>query len=330
MIEIYNSQFELLMMDPPFSRFMWRRRFTGSGEFKLETFFAPEKMELYKHGNVVYKRDVKEACFVESVKVMQSIDGDMKLIVSGRSVASILTRRIFTMQGNYTPSSFLQAVIERNFLTEAAANRRVPSLRLLSVDVSADTLRVDFKQQNVFQHIEKVLLEHDAGLTMRYNVGNKSFDLRFVSAAETDVVFSREFANVTEQDYSNDATNHKNVVYVGTGFVMNDNLHGFERREMAISLPGASEGISNEQAARNALNTNKVTKTLSNVIYAYSKQYEYLKDWNLGSVVLAQNTQIGYSERELVSEVTEFYDETGQNLEVNTGDYKQREVSAWT
>jgi len=322
MFEIYKD-FELVMVDALFTNFKWRRRFSRAGDFQLETFFTPEKMEIFAEGNVIYKRDVDEAAFIERRSVIQDINGGLVLVVSGRGIASILDRRVFTLAGSYGLKNFLSTVIGENFLMGASEQRRISNMRMLEHGFEDVMVSADFKRANVYDTLTKILEEHNIGVKLKYNLADETYDLQFYQEAKTDVIFSREFTNIIEQNYTDSTERYKNVVYVDNQYVHNDNLYtGSKRREMVIS--NSTEGQCVVQNAINALLDNKESKTLSNVVNPYSKQYKYLKDWNIGSVVLAQNMDVNYAESELITEITEFYDGTGLNLEVNLGDYKAR------
>ena len=122
-----------------------------------------------------------------------------------------------------------------------------------------------------------------------------------------------------------DKSNYRNVVIAGDGdniYIHNDALYtGINRREISTS---ASRQESPIQAAIDALRENRERRTLSSVINPFNKQFEYLTDWNIGSIVRSESRELMYSEREVITEITEYYDETGVNLEVNLGDIVER------
>jgi len=326
MLEIYKD-FELLYVEPNYSRLMWRRRFGMAGEFQMHTNFTAEKMDIFAQGNIVYKRDVDEAVFVEERRVIQNLYGELIMVVRGRALTSLLDRRVATAEGNYTLSTILTNIINNNFLTGGnnAAARVMPSLRLVPLNIGAVNVSADYKRASAYEAITGLLAENNIGVRCRYNIPDKTYDLEFYGPTETDVVFSREYANIIDQDYYDSVEKFKNVVYVDDKYVHNNDIAGFERREMSVYAPSGSGAAYFRQTAIDALNKNKATKTLSSTVNAYGQQYEYLTDWDIGSVVLSHNAALNYSEREIITEVTEFYDESGMNLEVNLGDYKVRE-----
>lgn len=322
MIEVYKN-FEFVTKDPDFINFQWKRRFSRPGEFKLEMAFTPEKFLEFAEGNVIYKRDVDEACFIERREVLQTVENELILVVSGRSLSSLLDRRIMSAQGAYTLSNFLTTVINDTFINPSNTRRKMDNLRLLSVDVPIVNIKADFRMTNVLDNVCNSLESNNSGLKIDYNIDNKTFDLSFYKPTDTAVIFSREFSNIFQQDYVDDMQGAKTTAYVGDNylFVYGDEKIGFSRRELHTSAPSADSGVNNTQAAINALNENRTIKSLSNVVDGYSEQFEYLKDWTIGSVVLAENELLNYSEHEIVVEIMEFYDGKSFNLEVTLGDY---------
>lgn len=129
LIEVYKN-FELVTIDPAFSRFVWRRRFCGPGDFQLITSFKPELFEYFALGNVVYKRDVDEAAFVESRYVVQALTGEMRLVVRGRFLSSILDRRVVSINGSFGLPTLLSNLVNNNFLAGAGGLRSMaPGVR---------------------------------------------------------------------------------------------------------------------------------------------------------------------------------------------------------
>ncbi|MCL2420824.1 MAG: siphovirus ReqiPepy6 Gp37-like family protein [Defluviitaleaceae bacterium] len=324
MIEIYKD-FELITIDPVYTDFIWRRRFSRAGEFQLITNFTTEKLSLFAQGNVIYKRNVDEAGFIESRNVIQTIDNDLMLVVRGRFLPSLLDRRVVTLTGDFNLPTLLDDIISNNFLASAGHLRSIaPVVRLLPSMLPSINVSVEYQRRNVYDAVVNLLQVNNNGMRVQYNLDNRTFDISFYQPAETDVVFSKEFANIIEQDYRDDNEGYRNVVYVEDQYIHNNHLHsGLERREVAVSAPRAGS-TTLSQTARDALNEHKAVRTLSSVVNPFNKQFEYLKDWDIGSVVTSENRTLGYSEREVITEITEFYDQSGLNLEVNLGDYIER------
>jgi len=321
-LEIYKS-FELITMAPVFTELVWRRRFSRAGEFQLTTNFTPDKLDIFEQGNIIYKRNVDEAAFIESRKVTQSIDGELRLAVRGRFLPSLLDRRIVSFEGNFPLNNTIAFLWNQNFGAQAAPGRQMsPDVRIIPFPSFGQAIiHAEYRRRNAYDVITSLLQEHNVGMWGRYNFDTRTIDISFFAPVESEVTFSKEFANIIEQDYRDDTEPYRNVVYVDDQYIHNDHIHtGFERREIAISAPNPNHwSIGLRQAAIDALNENRSVRTLSSVVNPFSRQFEYLKDWNIGSVVLSQSRMIGFSGKEVITEITEYYDEAGMNLEVKLG-----------
>ena len=324
-VEIYRD-FTLIAKCPAVEMFRWARRFSRPGGFMLTTAFNKELFtDVYAQGNVLYKRDNDEGALITGRRVIATLEGDLRLIVDGKALSSILDRRLVTLNGDFTLQALLNNIINNNFLADAGAARSMaPLVRLLPVPgFGGNNIPVDYRQRNVLDVLNDLLQENEIGVRIRYNIPNRTFDIEFYTPTPSIAVFDKEWGNVLEQDYWDDNSDYKNVVLVGDNFVYNNNITGFGRREIAAVEP--REGATRfAQTARDVLNRNRAIRTLSSRVDANSVQFEYGKDWDIGSVVLSQHREIGFAEKEIITEIIEFYDETGKNIEVNTGDYTER------
>jgi len=322
MIEIYKG-YELIGLSPVYSRFVWTRRFARAGEFRLETHFCSELFRELAIGNVIYKRDTDEAAIIEHRSVIQTANDELLLVVAGRHLSSILDRRVFSFEGEIGVGELLRHIINTNFLAGAGANRSMAGdgFRFIMGNLPNTIISVEYRNQNVYNAISTLCAEHGLGFKVRFRPTERTLEFMFVQTNETDAIFSKEFANVIEQNYIDDIERYRNVVYIDDQFVHNDTLfRGFERREIAIAAPrGSGEMTYFLQSARDALHENRKIQVLSSTINPHSEQFVYQKDWDIGAMVTSRSADLGFMERELVSEIVEIYGEEGLSLVVNLG-----------
>ena len=245
-------------------------------------------------------------------------------------MSSLFDSRVFTLEGDFTVNHLLQNIMNNNFLVGAGSARSMaPLVRLLPLpDFGSIIIPVEYRRHNAETAITDILQENSAGVRVTpVFTGSPSvinnFDIEFYLATSSVAVFDKEWGNVLEQDFWEDTSQAKNVVLVGEDFIFNNHIRGIDRKEISASEPrqGATRFT---QTARDVLNRNRAIRTLSSHIDVHSVQFEYGKDWDIGSIVLSQNREIGFSEKEVVTEIIEFFDETGRNIEVNTGSYVER------
>jgi len=317
MIEIYKG-FELIGINPVYSKFTWTRRFSGAGEFQLETHFSPEAFEELAEGNIIYKRNVDEAAIIEQRNVIQTANDELKLVVSGRQLSSILDRRVFSFEGEIGLGALLLHIVNSNFMAGAGVHRSMVAdgFRFIAGSLPSTIVSADYRNHSAYNAITSLCEEHRLGVKVRYNLAKRTFDLMFLQSDESDVVFSKEFANVLEQNYRDDVSDYRNVVFVGESFVHNNTaFRGLTRREMAIGAP--REATHFVQSALDALHENRRVQMLSSTVNPHSEQFRYMQDWDIGSIVTSRSVELGFSERAIVSEIVEIYGEDGLSLVVN-------------
>ena len=324
-VEIYKD-FKLVAKCPAVEMFRWTRRFSRPGSFMLTTAFDREIFsKTYAIGNVIYKRDNNEGALITGRRVIATLEGDLRLIVKGEALSSIFNRRVVSLNGDFTLTNLLSNIVNNNFLAAAGTARSMaPLVQLLPIpNFGGSNIPVEYRQRNAQDIMDDLLQENEKGVKVRYNIPNRTLDIDFYAPTESIAVFDKEWGNVLEQDYWDDISGFKNVALVGDNFVFNNHITGFNRREVSTTEP--REGATRfEQTARDLLNRNRKVRTISSRVDAGSVQFEYGKDWDIGSIVLSQNRDIGFAEKEVVTEIVEFFDQTGRNIEVNTGDYTER------
>ncbi|MCL1924032.1 MAG: siphovirus ReqiPepy6 Gp37-like family protein [Defluviitaleaceae bacterium] len=317
-LEIYKDFENLLMLNPPFIEFVWHRKFSSTGEFRLNTNFSSENFKLFDIGNILFRRDLNEAALVEGRDVIQTEESGTILVVRGRFLSSLLDRRVATISTTANLNTILTTIINDNFLTSAAITRRMsPLLTMLPFDISSKQVLVEHSLRSALDIIGELAEEHQFGFNCIYNIQNQSFDLQFYNPTYSDAVFSSEFNNVLEEMFHEETERMRNVIIIGDT-IHNDNVYtGINRREMSTSGL-RDEEIAATQAIQTALRQNRHERSINAVIDTHNIQFAYLNDWNLGSVVTLKNRDLDFIEKRIVSDIVEFYDRAGFNIEVQT------------
>lgn len=319
-LEIYKD-FVLKGALTTFVTLVWSRKFSVCGDFTLELPFDIEtdlyKLDLLEVGNVIYKRDTDEGAIIESQQIIQ-VSGNLKFIIKGRFLASLLDRRIFDLSGEIDINVLLERMINENFLT--IGNRKIDNFRLMPFTLPTKLIKADYKHQDVLKCIETLMQQEKTGFKIIYNIDLKTYDLYFYDKKETNVIFSPELGNILQQDYLNSISQYKNVVYIDTVYIHNDDIKGIERREKWIDK-GQGEQDYNLQRALDALEESKAVKTLASEVDPNSMQFYYLLDYDIGSLVLSESKLLNYSEMDLIIQINEVYSSNGLRLEINFGDY---------
>lgn len=92
--ETYTSQ----AIFDTFESFIWVERFNGFGDFELHMPVRISALSDLKIGRYLWKKDTQAMMIIECVEVETNPEDGDKLVVTGRSLESILDRRIIWKQ----------------------------------------------------------------------------------------------------------------------------------------------------------------------------------------------------------------------------------------
>ena len=304
---------------PQFTAFEWKRRFSAAGEFTLQLPFTQEYFQLLKIGSVVLHKLHNEAAFIEEVNVVTSSEGKRSLRVWGRSIASLLDRRVVSYTGSGQFAGIINGILTNNFITPTNARRKIPNLRISPYTVRASTVNAKIEQQVFLDSLSRMLKSRDIGLRMLYNIEEKSYDFSLYEGVESGAIFSSEYKNLLEQDYYRSTQHYKNTVYIDD-YVHGDENVGLDRREVA-TLRTEDSSMTAETTATLFLLDFRATETFDAVLNPQSKQFEYIIDWNLGDIVSCRNSDFEIDITKNISEISEYYDLNGLHITVVFGDY---------
>ena len=304
---------------PHFTAFEWKRRFSTAGEFTLQLPFTQEYFQILQIGSVVMHKVHDEAAFIEEVNVVTSSEGKRSLRVWGRSIASILDRRVVSYTGSGQFTGIINNILTSNFITPSNPRRKVPNLRIAPYTIRASTVSAKIEQQVFLDSLSRMLKTRDIGLRMLYNVDEKSYDFSLYEGVESGAIFSSDYKNLLEQDYYKSTQHLKNTVYIDE-YVHGDENEGLDRREIA-TLRTEDSSMTVETTATLFLLDFRATETFDAVLNPRSEQFEYLIDWNLGDIVTCKNDDFGIDITKNISEISEYYDLNGLHITVVFGDY---------
>jgi hypothetical protein len=322
---VYEN-FELQGMITQYDYLKWIRRYNDIGEFEIEMPFSQEMFSLLKINNVLYHRQNNEACFILQKNVTTDSFGNEKLLIIGKCISCILKDRIASYDGSSTITSLVTQVMNSNFISASNTNRRIPNMVIGSMDLKNNpVISVKYENVDVYTILKEITQQHNIGFKINYDIPNKRYVFElYEGEIKTDVMFSKTFNNVIEQEYYLNTQDHKNTCIVrdneGNITIVNDGNKGLARKEVYTTLNTQSTDTATQQGEL-YLQQFKVSESMDTVIDTNSIQFPYLQDWNLGDVVTTINKKLDVTIQKNIVEIEEFYDTTGLNLAVTFGDY---------
>lgn len=269
---ILDRNFENLGIVDVFESFIWTDRWDQVGDFEL---YIPPRLEIIeylKQDNYVMIKESNKLMVIETLNLETVFDqGDM-LTVSGRSLESLLDRRVIwgrtVLSGNV--QNAIQRLLNENVISPSISKRRISNFVFQASNdsvVKSKTLEEEtvFNGENLYETIQTLCMTHKLGfsVTPNYSTGKIIFQLHSGvdrSYAQNDrpwVVFSPKFGNILSSNYFRDNTTYKNSclvlgeeneyfdqVLIDAAL---DNSSGLDRREMAVDGGEIPATVSHEE-----------------------------------------------------------------------------------
>lgn len=333
-IYVLNKNLEVVAVIDSYKSLIWTKRYYTYGDFELYIPTNKELLNYLKEDYLLIRDNDDSVMIIEKIEITTSLEEGDFFIITGRSLESILTRRIIWTQTNISTSNPVNGIlrlINENAINPSLANRKISNLSFDSSFSLSATLNVQITGDILMDAITKICKEFGIGFKMILK--NGIFVCSCYQGEETEVIFSKEFDNLISSDYISDFTNYKNCGLVAgegegtarkTTPIWNTSSEpsGLDRRETYIDARDIStndgeitesEYISKlSQRGKEKLNDFIATKSFESEIET-RMTYKYKVDYNLGDLVTIEN-EFGIISNSRIIEIIESWDETGYSV----------------
>lgn len=270
-LEILNTEFVRVRIVDDYESFIWTDRYAAYGDFELYFPMMPNLFNDIKIGYYLVLDQSKYTMIIEKIEIKSDVENGDHIVVSGRSLESILSRRIVwnqtIVQGKLQTA--VKKIINDSIINpgNSLIKRKIENFKFIeTTDSRITSLKIEptqFTGDNVYEVVKKLLEDFDIGFSIILNENNE-FEFSLYTGEDrsynqTDkpyVIFSPEFENIIESDYYEDHTRYCNVTLVAgegegksrrTAIAGDNNVSGLNRRELftdARDISSNSEGYS--------------------------------------------------------------------------------------
>lgn len=357
-IRIYTPELQLLAEIDFYESLRITRKFTDIGDFELHVSTIDNVGKYLKRDNVIIVGDdPMKSGYIKSRQVVRDADGTEKWIVTGDTLNGITNRRVtFPNVGNaqyslsvLSTETIILALIRRNMERFAEEERKMPLIETLNSTGKVGTI----KEKITFSTRYKSLSEECVELARAANLGwyfypdvelgkwilNFNEGTNRGRRTKTPIVFSEEFDNLSEFEYTEDYNDFKNTAVVAGEGVGKD-------RVLTTAYTGGTEPSGQNRYevfvdARDLQNEDESTTVNISQLQTRGKQklsaeyrsnisfegkvitsigYEFEKDFFIGDIVTVESNRLGVSEDIRITSATEVYEASGYELELVFGD----------
>lgn len=333
-MELYllnQSRIPIAVIDN-YKSLIWTKRYYNYGDFELYIPADRTLIEQFKHDCFLTREDDTSVMLIEKLKIETDSENGNFLIISGRSLESILTRRVVVPQIIIPDSEPVQAIkmlIENNTVNSSVPNREIPGLCIDDSLMLGTTLTKQVTGDNLFDAVSAIC--KNFGIGIKAELSGNEIKFSFYKGREVNVVFSHEFDNLISSSYEFDYTNFADFAFAaGEGEGSERKItalarglpSGLSRREIFVDARDISsnEGeISQADYYRQLIIPAKESLDEHNVAELFDSEvapditYHYKTDYNLGDIVTVKN-EYGISFKPRIAEIIESWDEDGYKV----------------
>lgn len=344
---VLKPNLEAIDLIDTFKSAIWTDRYSKHGDFEICTPIEDKYLEALQDDNYLLCSDSDYVMIIEDRQISPDIEHGNYLIITGRSLESILDRRIIwketLLTGNF--QNGIKKLLDENAIVPTVTERKISNFVFeASTDpvITALTIDAQFMGENLLDAIEALCEAKNVGFTITltddglfkfklYSGVNRSYD----QTTNPYVVFSPNFENLLNSNYLESKKPLKTVALVGgegdgaarktaSVEISTGGGSGLSRREMftdASSISSTVDGTTLTTQQYTAQLTQKGNEELAKNVMLKSfegkaeiiRTFTYGEDFFMGDIVQIAN-EYGMESKSRVIELVRSQDDSGEDI----------------
>ena len=341
----------------------------GVGDFEIFVEATATTISLLTIGNYVTRLNDDEIGIIEKIEITRDAQNGLMVLASGRFAKILLERRIiYTISGNQNKATILTGNVESaaralvaNNATACTFNsdRNIGILELgahsgstqIIVDKNGHATRKQVTNKNLLSYTDALLQEYFMSAKIIFSEDDSKLQYTVFSGVDRSadnsanvdaVIFSTDFDNLTESDYSDDISSLRNAALIGGegegldrfySTVEDTSATGIERREIFVDASDTQRKYEDENETEQEYTDAEYSailesrgdlelaqyiqiKSFSGSISTNAGMWIYGIDYGLGDIVTVQDNTIGVYANVRITETTEVQDDNGYSVEL--------------
>lgn len=224
---LLNTNFEGVDIVEGYDSIIWTERYSAAGDFEIYMGLTAKALSFYREDFYIWCDTSTQQMIIETVKIEKEEDQAAVLLITGKSLESILKRRIVWSQTNLKGNlqTELRRLVNENVILASDTARRIPNVIFeLSTDPKVTSLTVDVQLlgEEVYDVFTALCDLNQIGFRVTLNELNQfviklyaGIDRSYDQEVNPRMVFSPNFDNIGASNYLRSTQNFKNVMRVG-------------------------------------------------------------------------------------------------------------------
>lgn len=237
---VLNKDLDVIAIIDSYKSFIWTDRYQEYGDFELYLAADPTSLDYLKVDHYLWIRTSEHVMIIEGIQIESSAEDGDYFTITGRSLESILERRVVWGLKNITGNlqNGIQTLLNENIINPSKPERKISNFIFeASTDPAITELTIDtqYTGDNIYELLNALCVERGIGFKITLNE-NKQFVFKLYAGVDRSyaqfdnpyVIFSPNFDNIIDSNYSESKAGLKNVTLVG------GEGEGTERRYTAV------------------------------------------------------------------------------------------------
>ena len=315
-IRVLDTNFNVLTIMDQYESFIWTDRYREYGDFELYLLAHDDLFNYIKQDYYLQISDSEHMMIIEQIKIESDAEDGNHVTISGRSLESILDRRIVWKQQTVsgTLQDGIKALLDDSIINPSVAERKIDNFIFepsTDTAVTGVTREAQYTGDNLYDVVKEVCEAYGIGFKITLNDSNQ-FVFKFYSGTDRSyeqtanpyIVFSPNFENILNSNYIEANSALKNVTLIGGEGEGSDRKYatfgsasGLSRRELFTDARDISSTVDSEDTMTDAEYTAKLQergreKLYENVVTTSfegeaetTTMFKYGQDFFIGDIV---------------------------------------------
>jgi hypothetical protein len=235
-IRVLNTSFVLQDIVEGMDSIVWTDKYAGYGEFEIYVKYSKYFLDLFQLDYYITNSMSEHVMIVEDVRIKSDPENGDKLVVTGRSLESILDRRLVLRQvildGSFQTG--IQTLLTTQVINGTYPERNIPNFIFTATSnavILGLSLSGQYYMDNLYEVITDICIRYGVGYKITLNASNQfvfqlyySVDRSASQSTNPLVEFSPNFDNLLNSDYIRSRRGKKTYVFIaGEGGLINWN-----------------------------------------------------------------------------------------------------------
>lgn len=331
-ILVLNTDFESVDIVDTFKSMIWTDRYNSNGDFEMFLPINSSVLKYLREDYYLWLKDSEHCMIIEDISINSDNEDGKYIIVTGRSLESILERRIVwgqrVLTGNLQVA--IQTLLNESIISPVIADRKIDNFIFEpSSDPKVTNLKIDtqFTGDNLYVVVKNLCQLNDLGFKIVLNEHNQfvfslyaGVDRSYEQTENPYVIFSPDFENIIDSNYFTSKANFKNITLVagegegvsrktttvGSGVGLNRRELFTDARDISSNVDGGTltdEEYTEKLKARGnkKLFEHTAITALEGEVET-TRSFKYGEDFFIGDIVQIAN-EYGHEGRAYISEI---------------------------